>query len=345
MWYLRVVEELGKHGVEVSQYDKATFMFRVKGKLQGIIIIHVDDFLWAGSEIFTDRVMNPIKQSFRISKEEMSAFKYVGVNLEQKDELISLQQYQYIDSLQSIKADQSLSSDGNRLLSDSEKRSYRALVGQLQWSVTMSRPDMAYSSCDLGTTQSMPTLGDLKKGNKYLRDMKGDQVCLKFSKLDVSTMSIVVYADASYANLVDGGSQGGHIIFLSDAYDRCVPIAWSSKRLKRVARSTLSAETQAAVEALDAAYLLRKFIAELLSYDPQVTLFTDNKSLFDATSTTNLVSDKRLRVDLAALREMSDRNEVKFRWIETKKQLADVMTKKGPSKQNLLQVLQHCCLA
>ena len=60
---------------------------------------------------------------------------------------------------------------------------------------------------------------------------------------------------------------------------------------------------------------------------------------------TNLSQDKRLRVDLAALREMNDNDEVNFEWVESKSQIADVLTKIGSSKRNLLQILQHCCLA
>ena len=37
-----------------------------------------------------------------------------------------------------------------------------------------------------------------------------------------------------------------------------------------------------------------------------MNLFTDNKSLFDAINTTNVILDKRLRVDIAALRLRSD---------------------------------------
>ena len=131
--------------------------------------------------------------------------------------------------------------------------------------------------------------------------------------MNLASSKIVVFCDARYANLTDGGSQGGHIIFLCDSFGRCCPVSWCSRRIKRVARSTLSAETQAAVEALDAAYMLKRFISELLGIDPDVELFTDNKSMIDAINTTNLMVDKRLRVDIAALREMNENNEVCFK--------------------------------
>ena len=72
-------------------------------------------------------------------------------------------------------------------------------------------------------------------------------------------MRLVAHSDASYGNLKGGGSPSGFIVFISDKDRFCSPIAWASKRIKRVVRSTLSAETLAAV---DADYLISKILAE-----------------------------------------------------------------------------------
>merc|ERR1712055_85918 len=51
-WYLRVKDELLKLGVKMSSYDCALFYWIVNGKLQGIIGLYVDDFIWAGTDEF-----------------------------------------------------------------------------------------------------------------------------------------------------------------------------------------------------------------------------------------------------------------------------------------------------
>ena len=56
-------------------------------------------------------------------------------------------------------------------------------------------------------------------------------------------------------------------------------------------------------------------------------------------SSTKVVLDKRLRVDIAAFRELSDTGTVSLRWIEGKLQLADILTKKGCSTQPLVDLL------
>ena len=71
-----------------------------------------------------------------------------------------------------------------------------------------------------------------------------------------------------------------------------------------------------------------------------MNLLTDNNGLFDAIDTTNVILDKHLRVDMAALRKMHEKNKFMLHWTECSQQLADVLTKKGTSKTKLLQVLE-----
>ena len=72
-----------------------------------------------------------------------------------------------------------------------------------------------------------------------------------------------------------------------------------------------------------------------------IIAFTDNLSLVDASNTTTQVSDKRLRVELAAIREMQEQSEISIRWISKENQLADVLTKKGAPCNKLLSTLQN----
>ena len=72
---------------------------------------------------------------------------------------------------------------------------------------------------------------------------------------------------------------------------------------------------------------------------PPIKLYVDNKSLADAVKTTNVPTEKRLRIDLAALREMTEQKQLIIEWISADKQLADVFTKQGASKIPLTSVL------
>ena len=154
-------------------------------------------------------------------------------------------------------------------------------------------------------------------------------------------LRLIVYCDASYANLSNGSSQGGYIIFISGKNGTLAPICWSSRKLRRVCRSTLSAETLAAIEAIDSSFWLQKIVNELSDFALGTTVVrTDNKSLYDNINSTKAAEEKRLRVDIAAIRESVERREINVEWIESSQQLADVLTKQGANNRNLLNVLR-----
>ena len=54
------------------------------------------------------------------------------------------------------------------------------------------------------------------------------------------------------------------LYFFADHFGNCIPISWVSKKIKRVARSTLTAETLAAVEAVDSDMVCKCMLEDLL---------------------------------------------------------------------------------
>jgi hypothetical protein len=62
---------------------------------------------------------------------------------------------------------------------------------------------------------------------------------LKYSKIDINSLTLKVDTDASNANNFDGSSQLGYIIFLADSSGKCQPIVWSSHESRHVTRSVL----------------------------------------------------------------------------------------------------------
>ena len=94
----------------------------------------------------------------------------------------------------------------------------------------------------------------------------------------------------------------------------------------------------AAVEAVDASLMVKSILEEVLMRTlPPILLIVDNKSLYDTAQTSNLISEKRLLIDMSALRQMIERGEIKMKWVENNKQLADVFTKAGANKQKLME--------
>ena len=96
----------------------------------------------------------------------------------------------------------------------------------------MTRPDLAFGTSNICTSQKHSKVEDIK-ANKLLKLAKEERLELTFPKLTtLEVIKLIVYQDASFGNLSDGGSQGGFIIFLCDKNGTCCPTSWSSKRIK-----------------------------------------------------------------------------------------------------------------
>ena len=56
--------------------------------------------------------------------------------------------------------------------------------------------------------------------------------------------------------------------------------------------------------------------------------YIDSKQLHDSLKSAKGVTEKRLRVDIAAIREVIDEKNLLIKWLPSSTQLADCMTKK-----------------
>ena len=207
----------------------------------------------------------------------------------------------------------------------------------------MTRPEISFTVSELSSRVNSATISDLLYVNKAIKFVQTTESYITIPKLDLSSTSILVYTDASFNNLTDGHSQGGQIIVLLDRNGSCSPISWSSNKIKRVLKSTLAAETMSFTEGTDSAYFTRKLVIEILKptcNDYPVKCLTDSKSLFETVGTSHQISDKRLRVEVSAIRQMVENNEITVDWVPKQHQLSDVLTKKGACPLSLMKTLQ-----
>ena len=238
-------------GAEVCKQDQAIFTWYYNSKLHGIISLHVDDFCWGGSKLFLLNVIDPIKKKFVIKSEEASTFKYVGLHVKQKDGMIRLSQDEYMKNLKPMPVSNMRSIEEK--MSDLEVTGVRKLIGQLNWMATQTRPDLSYDVSELSSYLADKKLENIKRVNKTVKKAKKEKSQLVIPDLgNLGNVKIVGYCDASFMNLNDGGSQGGYVIFLKGENGSYMPLAWQSKRVRRIVKSTLGAETLAMVDLAEA---------------------------------------------------------------------------------------------
>ena len=337
-WYLRVKKRLVSLSVRMCSLDNSLFRWYNNGKLEGVICIHVDDFLYCGTQEFEECIITKLREEFLVGNSASGSFKYLGLNVMSNSDGITVDQIQYASSLSEVKVSYSRAMQKNSELSDHEKAEYRALIGQLSWMATHTRPDIAYDTCELSIAYKRATVGDLVKLNKLVNRVKRESMRLYFPKLlPIGSCVIECYTDASHAKLPDGGSQGGLIVFLRDENGNRCPIYWRSRKLRRIVKSTLAAETMALLEGAETAVYLARIFKEITGVEElPITCFVDNKSLVDALHSSNKVEDNRLRIDIAVLDDMISRKEIcEVKWVDSSQQLADCLTKRGVSPGRL----------
>ena len=161
----------------------------------------------------------------------------------------------------------------------------------------MSRPKISYHLCETSTRVKNTTATDAHTINKVIKHIKNSPSHITIPKSDLNSLEIQLYSDASFNNLPDGGSQGGHIVFLRNQYRNSVPIVWSSTRIKYVTRSTLAAETLSLVDSCDTAYFIANLVSDLIQVEKiPIHALTDNQSIHNSINATKATTDRCLRV-------------------------------------------------
>ena len=345
-FYQSVADFLRSVGCTPCLLDPALFIKHEQDELVGFVACHVDDFLHAGTKAFDTSVMIPLRQRFSAGKIQGTAFHYVGFHVMQDETGIIIDQNSYVSNLEDVPLNMYWSQSKDTPLERHEQRLLRQLVGRLNWAVQGTRPDMAFDMIWLSTKLKDGTVADLVQAVKCIRKLKNGASSIKFANLGPShTWKIVVYSDASHANLEDAGSLGAHIVFIVNSQGHVCTINWAATKIKRVVRSSLAAEMLSLQDGLEDAIYIRKIVSTLLNQREvaiPITAYVDNKSVVQSLMSTKLVEDKRLRVDIAAIKQSLCRNEIKdISWISGEDQLANCMTKRGASGQKLIQTLMR----
>jgi hypothetical protein len=126
----------------------------------------------------------------------------------------------------------------------------------------------------------------------------------------------------------------GYLILLMDKSPNANILAWKSAKSTRVIHSTMAAETLAVSAAFDLAFGLKKQISEILGVSVELVLFTDNKGVFDTITKRTAVTEKRVMIELAVLREAYEKKEISnMGFILSRYNPADALTKKKSNGQ------------
>ncbi|CAE7196797.1 unnamed protein product, partial [Symbiodinium sp. CCMP2456] len=224
----------------------------------GILGVHVDDGVCGGDEYFHQKI-DALQKVLPFGSRKHQSFVFTGIQLEQfPDFSIRASQSEYVHKIPHIDVGRHRRQSPDVAVNEDERTKLRGLIGSLQYAVTHTRPDIAARLGELQSQTTSATVQTLLAANKVLREAQEyHQVCIFFRAIPVEQLTFVAFGDASFASSKNLNSHQGVLICATD--DRLdqnleaplSPLTWSSKKIPRVVRSTLSAEAYAMSKAVD----------------------------------------------------------------------------------------------
>uniref|UniRef100_UPI001034D79B Ty1/Copia family ribonuclease HI n=1 Tax=Clostridioides difficile TaxID=1496 RepID=UPI001034D79B len=199
----------------------------------------------------------------------------------------------------------------------------RSLIGALLYISKMTRPDVTAAVSYMSRYLDHPTprvFKYCKQILKYLKTTKHSSLVLG----DIDGTSLVVYADANFAPIGDRRSQSGAVFKLAGS-----TVGWHRRKQKTVSTSTTEAEYISLAIALNENLWMQHLLEEL-DYTVQypTVMYEDNQpAIAIATNNRSPALAKHISVKYHAIRDYQLKRYVDVRYIPTKSQLADGLTK------------------
>ncbi len=309
-----------------TKFDPCVLYKRNQEGLIGLTTLQVDDSYGFGSEDFLNdegRESTKFKSKERqILKEgDQSEFNgcVIKVNTGNVYELIQS------DKLRSLRAPET-------------QKDFVSTRAKAQYIGCCTRPDICAKVQLLPSATEQPTTQNFKSLKKVVEwCRRTSETGLKFVPLDVNSLRLVLFTDASFANTENLKSQIGFVLLLADGSNRANIIHYGSSRCKRVKRSVMAAEVHGLIYGFDNAFVAKEMLREILGENLPIDGIVDSRTLFNVVAKNSSTLEKRLQIDVHSLRESHDRGELRYlAWAPGEENVADELTKTLVKEHHLL---------
>ena len=212
---------------------------------------------------------------------------------------------------------------------------FQKKTGSILFAAITTRPDIVFAASRLARFNQNP--GDshhiaADRVIQYLYATKG--MALRYGGDDNGIRSLICASDASFAdNTIDRKSSQGYIMMLFGG-----AIAWKANKQDTVTTSSTEAELLALSQtAKEAIFISRLLKGMMLNLDEPLVVECDNRQTLRLVTEESMKLTTKLRhVDIHNhwLRQESMSKRVLFEWTETKKMIADGLTKALPRQRH-----------
>eukprot|EP00775_Hariotina_reticulata_P006589 gene6589-6817_t len=207
---------------------------------------------------------------------------------------------------------------------DTAEFPYRALIGSLNYLAVCTRPDISFAIGVLSRFLKSPTVTHWQAALgvlQYLVYTSNHAITYDGNR----GIEFCGYSDADYARNVDNrhNTSGGVFTIAGGA------VSWLSKLQKCVVVSSSEAEYAAAATMTKEALFLRIVLQDMTDKKMAVDLNVDNQGALKLMKNPIVSSMRRKHIDVAyhSVRDRAACGDVKFKYISTHENVADVFTK------------------
>ena len=285
-WYATFARHMRRFKYLVHRVDLCLFSKRdpLTGILVAFLIVHVDDVIMAGAKAEIDyfiQCLSIFRHGEVVFLREQSPVLYCGITLIRRGLSVGFTQDEFRSQVKCICAKDVIGPTAVYKTDQQLRSAVKAFVGGLIW-MLQSRYDLSYWVVLISTSiedalrfpeEMKIFLKNCEQASKLLLDRSVTVWYHPFpvAALQVHTPQLIMYADAGFNTLAHSSSVESFFVCygLPIARDGIVslaahPISWQSRKMKRVARSSLAAESVALATAVDFSYWLRAVYVELL---------------------------------------------------------------------------------
>lgn len=346
LWWKELGNKLGDMGFSKLHSDWGLYIReKQSGRPFMILLVYVDDFVIAAkNESDITSFLSDVQQHWKLSDMgEIGSILGMRVIRDGPARKIYLTQPAYIEKV--AKQFPTASNpkfrcstplpDGYAAAQDdvpTDKTAFQGLVGCFQWLASCTRPDLSYTASFLARHLNDPndhhfqlalrTVAYLKLTQNFALTVGGgDDLILRG------------FVDADWAGCLDTRrSTTGYVFQLNGT-----AVVWSSKRQQTVACSTVEAEYIAVSEAAREGVWLRYLLREVGTMQSAPTVVhCDNKGAIRlALNPGTHHRTKHIDIKHHFIRELIDDDVISLEYIQSKRQLADILTKGLPKPRHI----------
>jgi histone deacetylase 1/2 len=347
-WYEHLQQKLQTLGYVASAADPGLYV-RGEGSSRVLLLVYVDDMLIVSQQ---ECVVAAAKEELLGVFDcrdlgEVSSFVGLQVTYAREQRQLSISNPRMIRDLlvrygmADAKSRPTPMSDGVELergdgeLLNEEQYPYKALVGSLLYIATMWRPDVSTSVGMLARFMSCPTMTHWRAAQGVLRYLAGTlEVGITYGG-GRAAEGLQGWCDANWGGDIPGRKSTSGYVFTTAGG----AVSWRSKLQGCVAASTQEAEYMAASAAAREAMWLGQLFADMGQVCCPVQMGCDSQSALSLISNPVLSErSKHIGIHYHFVREKQQQGFIRFAYLPTGKNPADMFTKPVPESKH-----QLCC--